>query len=90
MSRDLETICEKHHIKIDQARRMIVMHHELKHLIPKNKLKKIVLNFTNNESLKIVAKVAKALKITQSAVINTLCYDYLEREKAQNDKTIRS
>lgn len=90
MNKCLDAICKKAGITIEQATKMIVMNHELKHLIPKKELKKIQLNF-KGDSLKIVKKVAKALKITEDAVINTLCYEYLDKQKEQpSDKTIRS
>lgn len=92
METEVERIAKKHDLAVDQAKRMIIAHHELDHLIPKKNLKKVELNI-KGDGLKLIAKYAKALKISHDAVIITLLRDYMDKNptaglKVKDDKKI--
>ena len=79
----LEKVIKKRGLKYDQAVRMIVQHHLLEKIIPKSQLKKIHINIKDPNSLKLVTKAAKALKISEDAVICTLLHDYMDTHNGE-------
>ena len=83
--RELKALCKKCGANLAQAQKMIIMHHELKYLIPKSKLKKINVNL-KGDSAKLVEKLSKTLKVSESAVLCTLMYEYIEKEQLSDKK----
>jgi hypothetical protein len=65
-------------ISTSQALDMIAYDHAMENLYPKNKLKKINVNFAG-DTLKEINKIAKALRISTDAVIAVALIDYMEQ-----------
>ena len=64
----------------ETARKIVVYEHELSQLYPKKSLCEMQIDFTK-ESRQVTEKIAKALKVSNDAVIGTLLIKYLEEDK---------
>jgi hypothetical protein len=78
-------ICETCHISENDAKEMIVSHHQLKHLTPKNQIKEIKGLELSTEVIDWVKKTAKTLKISTDAVISGILK--IELKQLESKKT---
>lgn len=76
-------IAKKLNLTEEFARDIIVCEHELKHLYNKKDLKKINLNFDKNAE-NMLKRIAKALKVSVSAVVTVALAEALNKEVNQN------
>lgn len=88
-NRRLAEISKKLGVNVEQVRDIIVQHHELEQLISKRDLRKIKFNM-GLDSAKLVARVAKTLKVSEDAVVNSLLVKYLDEQEKQNEQSRKS
>ena len=72
-------IAKKLNLTEDFAKDIIVCEHELKHFYNKKDLKKINLNF-DKKSENMLNRIAKALKVSVSAVVTVALAEALDKE----------
>ena len=69
---NLTKACKRLHLDEDEAKEMIVAHHELESMLSKKEIKKVKFIDLPLRNIQWIKKVAKELKISEDAVIGGL------------------
>jgi hypothetical protein len=80
----LSKICKSCEITENDAKEIIIAHHNLEHFIPKKELKLVKGIEFSAESWHWIKKTAKALKVSTDAVVSGIIRIELDREKTKN------
>ena len=76
MKLGIESKADKAGIPLHVAESIVVHHHELEHLIPKNKLTTMNIDLAE-EAYQFIKTVSKQLKVSEDAVIVTYLLDHI-------------
>ena len=78
-NKELHKIVSKLPISLEEAKEIIIYDHILNNYIPKRQLKHVDVNLNMNTQ-KLLAKLAKALKVSEDAIIGHALIKSIEKE----------
>jgi len=78
----LERLKKKLNMTEEQIIRVCAQEHFLKNIYKKKELKEVDIEINDN-SIKLLSKITKSLKVSLDAVVASLLYEYIENQKNQ-------